>query len=187
MAIEALTNERWGFTSNCFVCEPKNPAGLRVPFFHDTDTGMVFADVTLDNAFSGAPAFLHGGVVLALLDECMAWAAIALAGKWAVTITTSTTFERPTRVGQPCRVEAQLTSTADSNPLTITGSVIDVKGRVTARANATFQPLSEAQAVNAIGSDIGASGAAYVTDPKPHSNAGTDTKPVPDAGPVTDP
>jgi len=32
MPLLSLTNDRWGFASNCFACEPTNEAGLRIPF-----------------------------------------------------------------------------------------------------------------------------------------------------------
>lgn len=60
--MQALTNEQWGFETNCFVCEPRNDAGLRIPFFHDDATDTVTADFELDGRFSGAPNYLHGGV-----------------------------------------------------------------------------------------------------------------------------
>src|SRR5699024_8543549 len=83
--VQALTNDQWGFESNCFVCEARNDAGLRIPFFHDEDTGTVTATFTLDDRFSGAPSYVHGGLLLAVLDEAMAWAAIAVAHRWAMT------------------------------------------------------------------------------------------------------
>ena len=150
MTIERLSNERWGFASNCFVCETKNAAGLAIPFFHDTDASTVFAEFTLDDRFSGAPAYLHGGVTLAILDEAMAWAAIAVAGQWAVTHTTSTTFDKPVRVGQPYRVEATILEIADER-IDASAAVLDARGLVRARSTATFVALGEAQAVDAIG------------------------------------
>lgn len=150
MTIERLSNERWGFASNCFVCETKNAAGLAIPFFHDSGTETVFADFTLDDRFSGAPAYLHGGVTLAILDEAMAWAAIAIAGQWAVTHTTSTTFDQPLRVGQPYRVEAKIREIVDAR-IEASASVLDARLEVRARATATFVALGAAQAVDAIG------------------------------------
>jgi hypothetical protein len=67
MELEPLNNARWGFASNCFVCEDANDEGLRVRFFCDRDRGAVVADFTLSDAFSGAPRYLHGGVVAAVL------------------------------------------------------------------------------------------------------------------------
>lgn len=35
MTLRRLHNEDWGFDSNCFVGEPRNDGGLRIPFDHD--------------------------------------------------------------------------------------------------------------------------------------------------------
>jgi uncharacterized protein (TIGR00369 family) len=145
-----LTNDRWGFASNCFVCESKNTDGLAIPFFHDTEREIVVADFTLDDRFSGAPAYLHGGVTLAILDEAMAWAAIAIAGQWAVTHTTSTTFHKPVRVGVGYRVEASITAVTDEL-IDAAARVLDGRDVVRAEAAATYVALGEAQAIDAIG------------------------------------
>ena len=98
----------WGFPTNCYVCDPINEKGLGVPFKFDDDTGVVFAEFTLGPEYSGAPQYLHGGVVLAVLDEAMAWAAIAAGNRFAVVRETTTTFEHGVRVGAPHRVEAEV-------------------------------------------------------------------------------
>ena len=92
MALVRLTNEGWGFTSLCFVCEDANDLGMRVPFFHDDERGVVRAEFTLTERFSGAPELAHGGALMALCDEAMSWATIAVAKSFAVTQTTTTTF-----------------------------------------------------------------------------------------------
>jgi len=81
---------------------------MRVPFFHDDEMGTVSAEFSLDERFSGAPSYVHGGLVLAILDEAMAWAAIAVAKAFALTRTTTTTFSRPVKVGRSYRVEARI-------------------------------------------------------------------------------
>ena len=73
MGVQRLHNADWGFESNCFVCEPRNSVGLRIPFDHDRDIGCVTAEFTLDDRFSGAPKFVHGGIVLAILDQAVAY------------------------------------------------------------------------------------------------------------------
>ncbi len=139
MAVHALENARWGFESNCFVCEPRNDAGLRIPFEHDDEAGVVRATFTLDDRFSGAPTYVHGGVVLSVLDEAMSWATIAIGGVFAVTSETSTRFLRPVRVGRDHAVEAR----------------------------ATFVPLGPAQAVDAIGVALERDDARYVRGADP--------------------
>jgi uncharacterized protein (TIGR00369 family) len=151
--VRPLTNAGWGFESNCFVCEPKNESGLRLPFFHDEEAGAVLAEFQLDDRFSGAPSYAHGGIVLAVLDEAMAWAAIAVAGQWAVTKETAARFDRPVRIGQAHQVRAYVDAASDES-IAARAEIRDAKDRVCAAAEATFTPLGEAQAVDAIGTDL---------------------------------
>lgn len=153
MAITRLENSRWGFETNCFVCEPRNAGGLQIPFFHDDESDVVFAEFTLDDTFSGAPMYVHGGVTLAVLDEAAAWATIAVGGKFALTHRTTTTFERPVRIGVPYRVEAALVDRTDER-ITTNTEVRDLAGKVRARNEAEFVVLGAAQAVDAIGVEI---------------------------------
>ena len=161
MATHPLENARWGFESNCFVCEPHNAAGLRIPFEHDDEARVVQAAFTLDDRFSGAPTYVHGGVVLAVLDEAMSWATIAIGGVFAVTSETSTRFLRPVRVGRDHTVEARVDEAAEDR-LETSASVLDGKGRLCAEARATFVPLGPAQAVDAIGVEVTGDDARYV-------------------------
>ncbi|MFT4658402.1 MAG: acyl-coenzyme A thioesterase PaaI-like protein [Candidatus Aldehydirespiratoraceae bacterium] len=73
-----LHNDDLGYETNCFVCEQNNPAGLQIPFFHDTEHKLITVEFSLPGSFSGAPTMLHGGVTLSVLDEAMAWACIAI-------------------------------------------------------------------------------------------------------------
>lgn len=162
MARRPLTNEAWGFSSNCFVCEPRNASGLRIPFSADDDAGTVVAEFTLDEGFSGAPSYVHGGVTLAILDEAQAWATIALGGRFAVTTETSTRFLRPVRVGRTYRVEARMTA-SEGETLATTAVVLDDRDRPCAESASTFRALSAALAADALGVDVaGTDDAAYL-------------------------
>ena len=153
MALVRLHNETWGFDSNCFVCEPKNEHGLRIPFHHDDEREIVVADFTLDNTFSGAPSFVHGGLSLAILDEAQAWATIAVAKKFAVTGETTTRFHRPVRLDKTYRVEARIEDRGDEK-LRTSAAILDHKDRVCVESEATFIVLSEAVAADAIGAPL---------------------------------
>ncbi len=153
MTRQLLTNENWGFDSNCFVCEPRNAAGLRIPFFHDDEARSVQAEFTLDDAFSGAPSYVHGGVTLAILDEAQAWATIAVGGKFAVTTETTTKFHRPVRVGRTFVVDASVTEQS-SGEIHTRAEVRNESGKVCAESTAVFAVLAEATAIDAIGVDI---------------------------------
>lgn len=153
MATVALDNASWGFASTCFVCEPSNEGGLRIPFFHDEERQAVFADYTLDAAFSGAPSYAHGGVTMAILDEAMAWATIAVGKSFALTRSTSVEFGWPIRVGRQYRVEATIVQQTTQD-IETEARVLDQKGRVCASARSHFRPMNAEQAADAIGADI---------------------------------
>ena len=154
MAVERLENSRWGFGSNCYVCEPSNARGMQVPFSHDTDRSFVFADFTLGTEFSGAPTYVHGGATLALIDEGMSWATIALSEKFAFTKETSARFDWPVRVDRPYRLEVRVVDEDDRRILT-EAVVLDAKQRPCVTARAEMSVLSPAQAVDAIGVEPG--------------------------------
>lgn len=145
-----LHNDDLGYETNCFVCEQTNEAGLRIPFFYDPDRNLVTAEFNLSHSFSGAPTMLHGGVTLALLDEAMAWACIAIGHQWAVTSETSTKFHRAIYVDKPHVVEAEIVEQTDSE-ITTTGRILNLKGVVRAESTATFTALGEAQLKRAAG------------------------------------
>ncbi len=148
MTTERLSNERWGFSSNCFVCEPTNAVGLRQRFDHDLETDLVVADLELGSAHSGAPSYVHGGVQLALLDEAMAWAAIAVAGKFAVTASFASTFHHPLKIDRAYRLEASIDARTDTT-LSASARIVDDRGRLRTSATATLVVLSAAQAADA--------------------------------------
>lgn len=161
VALHRLDNQAWGFESNCFVCEQSNETGMRIAFFHDDDAGLVVADYRLDAAFSGPPRYVHGGATLAVLDEAMAWAAIALTGAFALTRASSATFVRPVKVGAPCRVEARVERTNADGTLDTAAEVLDARRRRCATATAVFVPMDPARARAAIG-DVGGGDARFV-------------------------
>lgn len=161
MAVHQLDNSSWGFASKCFVCEPTNDAGLRIPFFHDDEAGIVFADYTLDDRFSGAPSYVHGGVTMAVLDEAMAWATIAVAKAFALTVRTNVEFRWPLKVGRAYRVEARILD-SDGAALEVEATVADERGRPCAHAVATFRSMNPDQAKDAMGTELGGDDAGYV-------------------------
>ncbi|MGH9189276.1 MAG: PaaI family thioesterase [Acidimicrobiales bacterium] len=154
MPVRPLDNAAWGFPSSCYVCDAGNDRGLRIAFAHDTDAGEVTASFQLGPEFSGAPRYVHGGVVLAILDEAMAWAAIAEAGRFAVVQHTATTFERPVRVGEAYMVTAMVTS-HDERAVTARAEVASAQGILCAKAHARLSVLSQSVAPSAIGDVTG--------------------------------
>lgn len=161
-----LTNEDWGFSSNCFVCEPTNDAGLQMPFYVDEDAAVVCAEMKLDQRFSGAPAYVHGGLTLAVMDEAGSWATIALAKQFAVTKETSTRFLRPVRIDRAYRVEARVVEHGQDT-LSTRVEVLDHKDRVCAETEASWIPLSAADALDAIGVEVEGAATEFLKRPAP--------------------
>lgn len=142
------------------MCEPRNEAGLGIPFDHDDEANEVRATFTLDARFSGAPTYLHGGISLAVLDEAMAWAAIAVAGRFAVTAESTTRFLRPVRVGREYTAIGRIVA-SETDTLEASASIVDAKGRPCATAAGRFVVLSAAQAVEAVGAELTAADAGF--------------------------
>jgi uncharacterized protein (TIGR00369 family) len=161
MTVERLDASRFGFDSRCFVCNTENERGLQVPFFHDTDDEVVLAEFELPADFSGAPTYVHGGATLALIDEAMAWATIALRGKFAVTQETTARFDWPLRIDRPYRLEARVTE-GDERRMTTEAVVLDAKGRACVNATATMVILDLGQASDAVGTEISGEDTRYV-------------------------
>jgi uncharacterized protein (TIGR00369 family) len=150
MAKVLLDNEQWEFGTNCFVCEPKNARGLGIPFYVDADAGRVEAVFTPEAHHSGAPMFAHGGFSMALIDEGMAWAVIAIAHRFGVTRETNVQFLRPVKVGAPHTVACWVES-HDGQDLVAAGEVRDARGKPCVVARATFTALTKEQVAGAIG------------------------------------
>ena len=155
-----LTNDAWGLESSCFVCEPRNGAGLRIPFHHDVVARRVLADFSLDERFSGAPRYVHGGVLLAILDEAMAWATIAVAGSFAVTQETTSRFDHPVRVGEQHSVCAEIVET-DDRTIHTRAEINRADGRRCVTSTATFVRLDLEQAGAAAGAEIAGDAMAF--------------------------
>ena len=68
---------------SCFVCGEENIAGLQLRFF--IEDGRIKTRFRPKPHHCGYPNVLHGGVVAALLDETIAWAANRALARMTVT------------------------------------------------------------------------------------------------------
>ncbi|MCZ8155548.1 MAG: PaaI family thioesterase [Leptospira sp.] len=57
--------------STCFGCGKDNPIGLAADFTFDDNSGEVKFTYNFKKFFNGAPTFVHGGILSAILDEAM--------------------------------------------------------------------------------------------------------------------
>ncbi len=154
MALRPLDSQAFGFATDCFVCDPSNARGLGIPFFLDEEARRVTAEFALGPGYSGAPRFVHGGLVLTVLDEAMAWAVVAIAERFGVVRTSSAGFRRPVQVDEPHRVEGMVEE-QDERTVSTWAQVLNSDGKRCAQAKATFAILSEETARAAIGDELG--------------------------------
>ena len=100
--IEGQTNE------NCFGCGRENSIGLKLGFHRDG--GSVKAEFVPSDLYEGYPGYLHGGIIFAVLDEAMGWAAYDLSsGVFAVTAKSEIRFRRPVPIGEPLTITGSIT------------------------------------------------------------------------------
>jgi uncharacterized protein (TIGR00369 family) len=126
---------------DCFACGLDNPRGLQIPYV--LVEGAVEATFSLGAEHSGAPAFVHGGVVITVIDEAMAWATIALRSRFAVTTELTTRFRRPVLIDQPHLVRATCGELeADGRTLRVTATVTRADGKVCAEAEGTYYAMT---------------------------------------------
>lgn len=90
---------------HCIVCGQENPVGLRLGF--RLDGVGAHARWTTRPEYQGFDGVLHGGVVLALLDDAM-WYAVY--GQEAVALTAEATvrYRAPVPIGVPVAVSAHV-------------------------------------------------------------------------------
>jgi acyl-coenzyme A thioesterase PaaI-like protein len=90
---------------DCVVSGRANPMGIAARLWRDGDDAV--CQVTLGEAFEGAPGRAHGGIVASLIDETMGLA-ISMARTPAYTGRLTVTYRAPTPVGQLLEVRARL-------------------------------------------------------------------------------
>jgi len=115
----------------CFVCGPKNPAGLRLGF--SFDGGKITARFVPRREHQGYMNIVHGGIISTVLDEAMVKLAIAL-GMPAVTARLDIRLRRPVKVGEEITVTAEIKE--DTRKI-LTGYARAVTGDGTLVADAT--------------------------------------------------
>jgi acyl-coenzyme A thioesterase PaaI-like protein len=131
---------------NCFACGPSNPIGMHVHFERNAGGEGVLARLELAPVYQGWRGIAHGGIVMALLDEAMAYAA-GFAGYRGVTANVSARFRKPVPLEQPLEVRGRVTWQR-RNVLGVEASISDGAGHVLARAEGSFVSLGRLDAAD---------------------------------------
>jgi len=127
----------------CFVCGQRNPFGLHLVFRIDNNT--VVADFQPREEHQGFPGIIHGGIVVAVLDEALGRTAmLGSHPEWTMTGRLEIRYRRYVPYGPLLRVRASLgmerrRMRQASGVLTLA----DEEHMVFAEAQGTFMLLSE--------------------------------------------
>ncbi len=129
----------------CIVCgDPAvNPHSLNLRF-RTSDDG-VEVDFTPGVAHEGYKGIVHGGIVCAVLDETIGWAASVARRKYLVTGELAVRFLRPLASGIPVTVRGRAVEHAARYSLA-EGEIVDRLGNVYARATGKFFVIPDAKA-----------------------------------------
>ena len=149
MSRKPLTNT-FAFDSRCFVCDQENEGGLRQRFFLDDEIGRVVAEFVPSADHSGAPNYAHGGVSMAILDDAMAWAIIAIEDRFGLTRKAEVEFFRPVLVGRGYDVQAWVES-FEGRSLVARAELRSSEGELCVSAKGSYTVLTLEEAERAIG------------------------------------
>ncbi len=160
MSRRPLTNA-FAFDTRCFVCDQDNEGGLRQRFFLDDELNRVVAEFVPSADHSGAPNYAHGGVTMAVLDEAMAWAIIAMKERFGLTRKAEVEFIRPVPIGVAHEVQAWVES-FEGRSLMARAELRNPEGKLCVAARASYIVLTVEEAESALGA--GAETAARYTE-----------------------
>jgi len=93
-SVSALTVDN----NRCFACGTENDTGLKLQFSYSDDGLAAETRFVPDIRYQGWKDLVHGGILMTLMDETMAKAAVH-SGVSIVTAEMTTKFKSPARVG----------------------------------------------------------------------------------------
>lgn len=131
-------------SKECFVCGEENPAGLKARFF--VEDGVVKTRWRPEACHCGYENVVHGGVIAAMLDECMAWAATRSMGRMCVTGELTIRYFARVPGGRDYTVKAHVAQPG-RRLVHIEASVADDEGGEYAKARGKFVPMSAEETI----------------------------------------
>jgi uncharacterized protein (TIGR00369 family) len=128
----------------CFVCGPDNPHGLHATF--EYGDGKASTRLVSRPEHQGYTGVSHGGVVSALLDEAMVYAAATL-GHWVATAELTVRFRKPVATDAELVVTAEVVQ-QQRRIIECRAEARDAEGTLLATATAKLmqgRPLTEGE------------------------------------------
>jgi uncharacterized protein (TIGR00369 family) len=136
----------------CFACGRHNAFGLQLRFTRAED-GSVVAAYEPRPQDAGFPGVMHGGILMTLLDEAMAWALWSEAGALGVTAKMETRYRRTVTLDGPLTLRGRV-ARARGRRFEVEATLDDASGARLADASALFlrlPPAREREVMRAIG------------------------------------
>jgi len=141
--IEHLPNSDW-----CFVCGEENQAGLQTRFY--VEGNCVKTKLVAREHHCGYKNTIHGGIVAAVIDECMGWAAARAIGRLCLTAELTIRYLGAVPDNQELTVSTEVVK-ANRRLVAAKGEIRGSDGEVYARAEGKFTPLSPEETLDVDG------------------------------------
>ncbi len=127
-------------SGGCFVCGDENDGGLRTRFFVEGDT--VRARLAVPKHLNGYRGVVHGGVLAALIDESMGWAATVFGRGDRMYVTGELTIKyiAPVPPGETVEIVSRLVD--DAGRVAYGAGEALCGGKACVRATGKFLPMS---------------------------------------------
>jgi uncharacterized protein (TIGR00369 family) len=127
----------------CIVCGRDNHRGLNIRF--RTDETLVRTEVPFSEDMCGFKGIVHGGILTAVLDEAMGWAAACNSGRMCVAAELKIRFVRSVLAGENVLVVARMERDR-RRIIEASGEITSPDGEVLVRGFGKFMPLDTEQA-----------------------------------------
>jgi 2'-5' RNA ligase len=124
---------------HCFVCGSQNPIGLDLQF--TVKDGRVETSFVPREEHCGYRGVVHGGVLAAVLDECMGWTIITQRKVICISAEVSLRFKRRALPGRRLFVSAECVD-CRSRLMYARGQITDEEGNLICTGQGKFIPLS---------------------------------------------
>lgn len=127
-------------SSGCFLCGDENACGVGTKFYVEGDS--VRTRIVLPRHVNGYKEVAHGGVLAALLDESMGWAATVFGKSRRMYVTGELTVKylAPVPIGEEIEIESRLLE--DAGRIAYGEGEIRCGETVCVRARGKFIPMS---------------------------------------------